>query len=69
MAPAKTPRAITDRYNQIIVTHLKRPDVASKLQDIGLDVWGSTPDEMLAHVKSEIARWAPVVKASGAKVE
>jgi tripartite-type tricarboxylate transporter receptor subunit TctC len=69
MAPAKTPRAIVDRYNQIIVAHLKRPDVAKKLQELGLDVVGSTPEQMAAHVKAEIAKWTPVVKASGAKVE
>lgn len=69
MAPAKTPQAIVDRYNQIIVGHLKRPEVSKKLLDLGLDVWGTTPGEMGAFVKSEIAKWAPVVKASGAKVE
>lgn len=69
MAPAKTPRAIVDGYNQVIVAHLKRPDVAKKLQELGLDVVGSTPEQMAAHVKAEIAKWTPVVKASGAKVE
>lgn len=69
MAPARTPRAIIDRYNQVIVSHLKQPDVAKRLSELGLDVKGTTPEEMGAFVKSEIAKWAPVVKASGAKVE
>ena len=69
MAPAKTPRAIIDRYNQIIVAHLKKPETREKLSALGLDVQGSTPEAMAAFIRSEIARWEPVVKASGAKVE
>ncbi len=69
MAPAKTPRAIIDRYNQIIVSFLHRPETSRKLGDIGLDVTTTTPEEMGAFIKAEIAKWAPVVRASGAKVE
>ena len=68
-APGKTPRAIIDRYNQIIVAHLNRPETAVRFNELGLDIATTTPDEMAAFVKLEIARWTPVVKASGAKVE
>ncbi len=68
-APAKTPRIIVDRYNKIIGDFLRRPEINAKLEAAGLDVVASTPEEMAAFVKEEIARWAPVVKASGAIAE
>ena len=38
-------------------------------RDLGVDIAGSTPEEFSAYIKSEIPKWAKVVKASGAKVE
>ena len=48
---------------------LKSPDISKKLLDLGLDPSGSTPAELAAYQKSEIAKWSKVVKDSGAKVE
>ena len=48
---------------------LARPDMREKLFSIGLDPLTSTPDEFAAFIKSEVDKWGPVVKASGAKVE
>ncbi|MBM3609383.1 MAG: tripartite tricarboxylate transporter substrate binding protein, partial [Alphaproteobacteria bacterium] len=69
MASAATPRAAINRYNTIIATFLKRPDISKRLEAIGLDVLTSSPEQMGEFIKSEIAKWAPVVKASGAKVQ
>ncbi|MFN3891652.1 MAG: Bug family tripartite tricarboxylate transporter substrate binding protein [Beijerinckiaceae bacterium] len=69
VAPAGTPKEIVDRYNATIKAMLARPDVREKLANIGLDPLSSTPDEFAAFIKAEVAKWAPVVKASGAKVE
>ena len=46
-------------------------DAATKkaLTDLGVDVVNSSPDQLRAYIKSEIPKWAKVVKASGAKVE
>ena len=45
------------------------PDVAKRLADAGLDTVGGTPEELAAYQKSEITKWAKVVKDSGAKAD
>ena len=69
VAPAGTPKPIVDKYNATIKAMLTRDDTQAKLLNIGLDSLTSTPEEFAAFIKSEVAKWAPVVKASGAKVE
>jgi tripartite-type tricarboxylate transporter receptor subunit TctC len=69
VAPAGTPKEIVDRYNATIKAMLARPDTLQRLSNIGLDPLSSTPDEFAAFIRAEVAKWAPVVKASGAKVE
>jgi tripartite-type tricarboxylate transporter receptor subunit TctC len=69
VAPAGTPKEIVDKYNATIKAMLARPDTQQKLANIGLDPLSSTPDEFAAFIRAEIAKWAPVVKASGARVE
>jgi tripartite-type tricarboxylate transporter receptor subunit TctC len=69
VAPAGTPKAIVDKYNATIRAMLARPDTQAKLVAMGLDSLSSTPDEFAAFIKSEVEKWAPVVRASGAKVE
>jgi len=68
-APAGTPRAFIDRLQAEVKKILASPDVAVKLAEAGLDAVGSTPDELAAYQRAEIAKWAKVVKDSGAKVE
>ena len=68
-APANTPRPIVDKLQAEVSKILKMPDVSKKLLDLGLEPSGSTPDELAAYQKTEIAKWSKVVKDSGAKVE
>ncbi|MGZ5205072.1 MAG: tripartite tricarboxylate transporter substrate binding protein [Caldimonas sp.] len=68
-APAGTPRPIVDKLQLEVKKILVSPEVGRKLAEIGLEVVGSTPDELAAYQRSEITKWAKVVKESGAKVE
>ena len=69
LAPAGTPRDIVDKLNREIRRILYLPDVKQKIFDLGGEVTGSTPDEFAAYIGTEIAKWAKVVKLSGAHVE
>ena len=48
---------------------LETPVVREKFPEFGLDIVGGTPEQYAAHIKKESARWAGVVKRSGAKVD
>jgi tripartite-type tricarboxylate transporter receptor subunit TctC len=68
-APAKTPKPIVSRLNSEFVKALKMPDVKERLNALGFELVGSTPEHYSAYIKSEIKKWEKVVKASGAKPE
>jgi tripartite-type tricarboxylate transporter receptor subunit TctC len=68
-APAGTPRPIVDKLQQEVKTILALTEVGKRLAEAGLEVVGSTPDELAAYQRTEIAKWAKVVKDSGAKVD
>ena len=68
-APAKTPEALVARLNADIVKIVNLPDVRGRIQDLGGEPVGSTPTEFDAFQKADMARWAQVVKDSGAKAE
>ena len=69
LAPAGTPRELVMKLNAEMTKALKLPDVRDKLAVDGAIPVGNTPEQFGAHIKAEIARWAPVVKASGAQPE
>ena len=64
-----TPKPVADKLSTQVAEVLKQPDVAKKLSDLGLEPVGSTPDELARYQQTEIAKWAKVVKESGATVE
>jgi tripartite-type tricarboxylate transporter receptor subunit TctC len=68
MAPAGTPAPVLERLATAINTVLKQPQVSSKLNSMGFEVVGTTPVEFKSHVEREVAKWARVVKESGAKL-
>ncbi len=67
LAPAKTPRPIIDRLNAEVTKVLVMPDVKEFLFNQGLDPAPGTPEKFGAYIKAETAKWAKVVKDSGAK--
>ncbi|HEU0198803.1 MAG TPA: tripartite tricarboxylate transporter substrate binding protein [Burkholderiaceae bacterium] len=69
VARAGTPAPVVAKLNQAVVAALKSPDVTKTFTDQGLEVLPKTADEFGAFMKSEVARWAPIVKASGATVD
>jgi len=67
--PAKTPPAIVSKLSQEIARVLRLPDVGERLLSQGMEPTTSTPEEFAAYIRSEMTKWAKVVKASGAKAE
>lgn len=64
-APAGTPRDIITRLNAESLALLKMPDVIERYRAVDSDVLGSTPEQLGAHIRSEIQKWAKVVRDSG----
>lgn len=62
IAPASTPAPIVRRLNEELAKALKNPDVAEKLRGQGMDIVGSSPEEMTRFMAGEVERWAKVVK-------
>jgi tripartite-type tricarboxylate transporter receptor subunit TctC len=69
IAPAGTPRPVIDKLNANIVQLLREPETIARLTGDGGQIITSTPDQFAAYIKSEIGRFAKIVKDSGAKVE
>jgi tripartite-type tricarboxylate transporter receptor subunit TctC len=68
MAPAGTSPAIIDKLHRETVKVLTQPDARKKLEDLGLDVVGNSPDEFAAVMAREIPQWAKVIKGAGIRM-
>lgn len=69
VVPAKTPAATIDRLSQALVKAVKSPDVTDRIQKMGSDVTGTTPDEFGRIIRQDREKWGPIIKASGFKVD
>jgi tripartite-type tricarboxylate transporter receptor subunit TctC len=69
LAPRGTPRNIVERLSALISTQMKSAELKERFLNDGADPIGSTPEEFTALIKTELARWAQVIKISGAKVD
>src|SRR5262245_27423843 len=68
-APAGTPKEIVGKLSGEIAKIVKVPDVRERLAGLGAEPVGNSPDEFAAYCRSELAKWAKIVKASGATVD
>ncbi len=66
--PAGTPAPVIARMNAEINAILKEPDVAKKMNAFGFDLIGGSPDDLGRLMKSEAAKWAPIIKNAGVKI-
>ncbi len=69
MAPARTPPATIAALHAAAVAVLKRPGVVQRMNDLGFIIIGNTPDEFAAHLKSEIAKLAKIIRQTGVSAE
>ena len=68
-APAATPKEIIARLNSEIVKAMATPELRKRFADLATDAATSTPEELGAYHRSEIKKWAQVVKTAGIKAE
>ena len=64
VAPAATPKPVVTKLNAEVVKALAAPDVKKRFADLGTDAASSTPEQLAAYHREDLARWAKVVKAA-----
>ena len=69
VAPAGTPKDIINKLNSQLVSVLNNPEIKSQLNSKGFDVTSSSPEQLGDYIKSEVSKWAPIVKKSGATAD
>lgn len=69
MAPAGTPPPVIGKLNGELNAALKQPDIQARLVELGAEPLGGTPDDAARLLKSEISKWADVIKAAHIQIE
>ncbi len=69
VAPGATPRELVHRISADVARAVKSSDLTERMKQQGMEPVGSTPEQFDALIRSEIEKWAKVVKLSGAKVD
>lgn len=69
LAPAGTPKPIVNRLNQAVVQTLKSPQARERYARVGAEIRYNSPEEFRAFIRSEIAKWAKVLRAAGVSME
>ncbi len=66
--PGGTPRAVVNRMNAEIVNMLQGQDVRKRLDGLGFEPVGSSPDEFAKQIAAELAKWSKFIKQAGIKL-
>ncbi len=69
VAPAGTPRALVTRLNREIVRALNHPEYRKFLLGSAIEPIGSSPERLQAYIKTEMVKWAGVIKSAGARID
>ena len=69
VAPAGTPAEIINRLHAELVKALKNAEFESRLRDMGLELYGTTPEQFAQVIRDDNAKWAKVIKATGARID
>lgn len=69
LTPAGVPKEITAKLNIEFLRVLRLPEVQERLSAQGVESIGSTPEQLAAHLRSELPKWAQVVKAAGVRAD
>lgn len=69
LAPAGTPPDIVARLHRETVAALREPDMVARLKTLGADPVGNTPDEFASFIRSELAKYAKVIREAKIKVD
>jgi tripartite-type tricarboxylate transporter receptor subunit TctC len=68
-APARAPAAVIQRHNQEMARTLNEPGARTRLFNSGMEVVGSTPEQLTATVRLDIARWGKLIRDAGIRNE
>ena len=68
-APAGTPREIIDKLNGAILRAMADPAFKERANALGLDLIGSSPEQLTTHMREEISRWTALAKAANIKAD
>lgn len=68
-APAATPKDIVNKVAEAVVRATRDADTRKRMLEQGADPAGNTPEQFAKLLREEVARWAEVVKVSGARAE
>lgn len=68
-APAGTPPEVVAKLNEAAKTAMADPDVVKRMEEFSTTIVASTPEELAAHVKAEMAKWEPVVTEANVSLD
>ena len=69
LGPAGLPREVVARLNLELTRITKSPDIKERFNALGIEPVSGTPEEFSSYIRSQVAKWSEVVKASGAELE